>query len=101
MPNRRDVLIGAAAGAAALLGPSLPAFAKASRSSNPKFSESKLTRVNFAVPEGVCDCHVHIVGEAKRFPMSSARTYTPETATAMKLKAVHRALHVTRTVVAQ
>jgi predicted TIM-barrel fold metal-dependent hydrolase len=95
--NRREVLIGGAAtGAAALLGPSLPVFAKASRS-----SELKLTPVNFSVPEGACDCHVHIVGDAKRFPMSPARSYTPETVTVARLRAVHRALHVTRTVIAQ
>jgi predicted TIM-barrel fold metal-dependent hydrolase len=96
MPTRRDVLIGAAAGAATFLGPSLPAFAKASRKSEPK-----RTPVNFAVPEGACDCHVHIVGDAKRFPMSPARSYTPEGASAAGLRAVHRALHVSRTVVAQ
>jgi predicted TIM-barrel fold metal-dependent hydrolase len=97
MPNRRDVLIGAAAtGAAALFGPSLPAFAKRSGTSQPK-----LTPVNFTVPAGACDCHVHIVGNAKRFPMSPARSYTPEGASADRLRAVHRALHVSRTVVAQ
>jgi predicted TIM-barrel fold metal-dependent hydrolase len=97
MPNRRDVILGAAAtGAAALLGASLPASAKASRKSEPK-----LTPVNFAVPEGACDCHVHIVGDPKRFPMSQARSYTPAAAAVSGLRAVHRALHIARTVVAQ
>lgn len=97
MPSRRDVLIGAAtAGAAVLLRPVLPAFAKASASAG-----VKLTPVNFKVPEGACDCHVHIIGDQKRFPLSPARTYTPEPAAAGKLRAVHRALHISRVVVVQ
>ena len=33
--------------------------------------------VDFAVPAGACDCHVHIVGDPARFPMAADRVYTP------------------------
>ncbi|HZR28618.1 MAG TPA: amidohydrolase family protein [Terriglobales bacterium] len=94
MPTRRDILIGAAITGA--LAPMLSTFAKDS----PKVA-TNLTPVNFKVPAGACDCHVHIVGDPKPFPMSTSRTYTPETAPVSGLQAMHRALHISRTVVAQ
>src|SRR5579864_3769874 len=98
MPTRRDILIGAAAaGAAVLAQPVSTVFAEDSKTTAP----AVLTPVNFKVPAGACDCHVHIVGDPKRFPMSASRTYTPETVPVSKLQALHRALHVTRTVVVQ
>lgn len=90
MPTRRELLI---AGAAAFGQPVLSAFAND--------SPSKLTPVNFAVPAGACDCHVHIVGDPKRFPLSPSRTYTPETAEVSELQTMHRALHIRRVVIAQ
>ena len=98
MPTRREVLMAAvAAVSSSLLSSALSAFGKDSPSAAPKH----VTPVSFKVPAGACDCHVHIVGDPKRFPMSASRTYTPETAAVSKLQAVHRALHVTRTVVVQ
>jgi len=89
MITRREVLLGSmAAGAAALLPKSL--WARASQPSTP---------VNFAVPAGACDCHTHIFGDPRRFPLWSGRTYTPETASVAEMRALHRALHTERVVI--
>ena len=77
-----------AVGAAALLPKSL--LAAASQPSTP---------VNFAVPAGACDCHTHIFGDPRRFPLWSGRTYTPETASVTEMRALHRALHSERVVI--
>lgn len=56
------------------------------------------TRVNFDVPAGACDGHVHIF-EPLRFPFVADRTYTPGAATVGQLRALHAALGVGRVVV--
>jgi len=87
--TRRDVLLGSmAVGAAALLPKSL--WAAASQPSTP---------VNFAVPAEACDCHTHIFGDPRRFPLWSGRTYTPESASVREMRALHRALHTERVVI--
>jgi predicted TIM-barrel fold metal-dependent hydrolase len=87
--TRRDVLLGSmAAGAAALLPRSM--LARASQPSTP---------VNFAVPAGACDCHTHIFGDPRQFPLWSGRTYTPETASVTEMRALHRSLHTERVVI--
>lgn len=53
----------------------------------------------FAVPNGACDCHVHIFGPDARFPLSPKRLYTPGPASIEDLLAMHRALHIDRVVV--
>lgn len=60
-----------------------------------------ITPVHFDVPEGACDCHVHVFGDARRFPFAASRTYTPESAPATELLALHRALHISRVVIVQ
>ena len=92
MPSRRDVLIGALAGAAALArrGPTLRAAAS-----------QPATAVSFAVPAGACDCHTHLFGDPRRFPFDAARVYTPETASVEEMRALHRALHADRVVIVQ
>ena len=77
-----------AVGAAALLPKSL--WAGASQPSTP---------VSFAVPAGACDCHTHIFGDPRRFPLWSGRTYTPESASVKEMRALHRALHTERVVI--
>jgi len=57
------------------------------------------TAVTFPVPPGACDCHTHIYGDPKRFPLSSGRVYTPEPALPEEMAAVHRALHMDRVVI--
>ena len=59
-----------------------------------------ITPVRFVVPKRACDCHVHVF-DPGRFPFAASRTYTPESATAAQLLAMHRALHITRVVIVQ
>ena len=94
MQSRREFLAAgiAAAGAAALLRPVTAASATASQPSTP---------VDFDVPAGACDCHVHVMQDARRFPFAASRVYTPETASVAELRSLHRALHIDRVVVIQ
>lgn len=55
----------------------------------------------FAVPEGACDCHVHVFGAAAEFPFAARRGYTPPPASADELLALQRALHLSRVVIVQ
>src|SRR5579864_5138382 len=90
MPSRRHLLIGAGAvGATALFHSVTKSFAKASQPTTP---------INFDVPKGACDCHVHIFGDPQQFPFAASRTYTPEPASVNELLSLHRALHLERTV---
>lgn len=59
------------------------------------------TKINFDVPAGACDCHTHIFGDPKRFPMTPSRVYTPEPALADEMRTLHRALHIDRVVIVQ
>jgi predicted TIM-barrel fold metal-dependent hydrolase len=59
------------------------------------------TIVAFAVPEGACDCHVHVFGTAAEFPFAEERGYTPPPATADELIALQNALHLSRVVIVQ
>ena len=91
MGTRRDVLIsGLAAGVTGWLRGADRVFAKSSQPS---------TKVNFDVPAGACDCHVHIFGDPQRYPFFSGRVYTPETASTSELRAMQDALHMDRVVV--
>ena len=58
------------------------------------------TRVDFDVPEGACDCHVHIF-DPERFPFVAGRIYTPEPGLIPELEALHRSLHLDRSVIVQ
>jgi predicted TIM-barrel fold metal-dependent hydrolase len=93
MLSRREVLIGGVlAGAAGVLGRQDVAFAAAPQ---PR------TKVNFDVPSGACDCHVHVFGDPKRYPFWSGRSYTPETATVEELRQLLQALHLERVIIVQ
>ncbi|HEX5317655.1 MAG TPA: ROK family protein [Stellaceae bacterium] len=59
------------------------------------------TGVNFAVPRGACDCHVHVFGEAAEFPFAAARGYTPPPASADELLTLQRTLRLSRVVIVQ
>ena len=54
-----------------------------------------------AMPPDFCDCHVHIVGPAARYPMSPARGYTPPEASVADLLALRRRLGISRNVLIQ
>src|SRR3984957_12899359 len=92
MFTRREVVLGAVtAGTAALAWRPNLALAGASQPSTP---------VNFARPDGACDCHVHTF-DPQHFPFSPARPYTPEPVSVEELLSLHRALHMSRVIVAQ
>lgn len=59
------------------------------------------TPVNFDVPPGACDCHVHLIGNRTAFPMAVNRVYTPPEASASELLALQNALHFDRVVLVQ
>ena len=86
MLSRREVLIGGTA--MAVLPGSL--LAKAAQPA---------TRVNFEVPANACDCHTHIHGDMKEFPMFAGRVYTPEPATPEEMAQLHKTLHMKRVVI--
>ncbi len=93
MFTRRDVLrTAAAAGAAGLAWRPNAASASASQPSTP---------VSFPVPEGACDCHVHVYQDPRKFPMLPSRPYTPELVSVDELRSLHRALHMDRVIVVQ
>lgn len=92
MLTRREVIRGAVAtGAAGLLWRPGQAQASTSQPSTP---------VNFAVPEGACDCHVHTF-DPQHFPYAPSRPYTPEPVSVAELQALHKALHISRVIVVQ
>ncbi|MGC2415383.1 MAG: ROK family protein [Stellaceae bacterium] len=72
-----------------------PAHARTITASQPR------TSVAFAVPEGACDCHVHVFGTAAEFPFAERRGYTPPPASAAELLALQQALHLSRVVIVQ
>jgi predicted TIM-barrel fold metal-dependent hydrolase len=94
MLTRREMLVGTglAGIASALARPISSAFASASQPSTP---------VNFKVPDGACDCHAHIFGDPQKFPFATPRSYTPEIASVDEMRALHRALHMSRVVVVE
>jgi predicted TIM-barrel fold metal-dependent hydrolase len=59
------------------------------------------TAVNFAVPRGACDCHVHVFGDPAVFPFVEKRVYTPPAASVAQLLELQRDLHLDRVVVVQ
>ena len=59
------------------------------------------TRVGFAVPEGACDCHVHVFAAAADFPFVEKRGYTPPPADSDELSRLLDALHLSRVVIVQ
>src|ERR1700690_259607 len=88
MLTRREVMLGAAAGAALLRTGAL--FAKASQPATP---------VIFEIPAGACDCHTHIHGDPSQFPFFAGRVYTPEMALPEEMAALHKALRIQRVVI--
>jgi predicted TIM-barrel fold metal-dependent hydrolase/predicted NBD/HSP70 family sugar kinase len=59
------------------------------------------TAVDFAVPRGACDCHVHVFGTPAEFPFIAGRGYTPPPASAAELLGLQQALRLSRVVIVQ
>jgi predicted TIM-barrel fold metal-dependent hydrolase len=57
------------------------------------------TPVNFDIPAGACDAHVHVIPDPAKFPFWSGRVYTPPVDTAEDLLALQKALHLDRVVI--
>jgi predicted TIM-barrel fold metal-dependent hydrolase len=62
-------------------------------------SPQEQTSVDFRVPAGACDSHVHVFGDATRFPFSPDRPYTPPLAPVNELRRQLRRLHMDRVVI--
>ena len=92
MLTRRSMLL-TSAGAGAL-------FALRRERAHAAAASTVKTPVDFDVPRGACDCHVHVFDPA-RFPYFSGRVYTPPEATAEDLLALQKQLHFDRVVVVQ
>jgi predicted TIM-barrel fold metal-dependent hydrolase len=88
MPNRREILLGAIA-----VGALMPERSGLTPEGAPA------TAVNFDMPAGACDCHTHIFGDPREFPLSPVRTYTPETALPDEMAALHKRLSIGRVVI--
>lgn len=74
---------------------------RATMSRRPPAPSQPRTAVNFRVPEGACDCHVHVFGTAVEFPFAAGRGYTPPAASAAELAALLEALRLSRVVIVQ
>ena len=96
MLTRRQALLGAAAGVAGFARSATDALA-ASQQTFPPAAQPR-TPVNFTVPPGACDCHLHII-DPRRFPF--AESAGRESASVEEARALHRALHVDRAVLIQ
>jgi predicted TIM-barrel fold metal-dependent hydrolase len=92
MATRRHVLFGSGAVAASVVALRTHAlFAKTAIGG---------TAVDFEVPPGACDCHVHVFDPA-RFPYVAKRVYTPPEASVEDLIALQKALRMDRVVIVQ
>ena len=97
MLTRRQALIrAAAAGAGVLVRGASDTFAGAQQTFPP--ASQPATPVNFAVPPGASDCHLHII-DPRRFPF--AESAGRESASVEQSRALHRALHIDRVVLIQ
>jgi predicted TIM-barrel fold metal-dependent hydrolase len=56
--------------------------------------------VDFEIPPGACDCHVHIFNP-QQFPFAERRVYTPPPATVDELLQLQRDLHLSHVVIVQ
>ncbi|MFF3500635.1 amidohydrolase family protein [Streptomyces sp. NPDC003247] len=54
-----------------------------------------------ALPDGACDTHVHLFDPADRYPYAADRGYLPPDALPADLRALHRHLGISRTVLVQ
>ena len=92
MPTRRQVLYGLGAVSASVFALRASAL----------FGSAAIARtaVDFDVPRGACDCHVHIFDPA-RFPYAAKRVYTPPEALVEDLLELQKTLRMDRVVVVQ
>jgi predicted TIM-barrel fold metal-dependent hydrolase len=53
------------------------------------------------LPQGSCDCHVHLFGPAGQYPFAPERVYTPGDAEEGELRTLHARLGISRVVLVQ
>jgi len=92
MVSRRDMLLTLAATGATALHRRVAAVLSTGL-------QAGTTPVNFRVPARACDCHVHVFGDARRFPFSPDRPYTPPPAPVDELRRLLGRLHMGRVVI--
>lgn len=56
-------------------------------------------KLDFEVPAGACDCHVHVFGPVEKFPYAASRAYTPPDASVENLLKLQHALNMDRVVI--
>ena len=99
MLTRRGMLHAAATGAS-LVAPTQPSPASGGgKGRGPAAPSTVKTPVDFAVPPGACDCHVHVFGDPDKFPFAPDRVYTPPEASVDDLRALQAALGFERVVI--
>src|SRR3546814_6165772 len=59
------------------------------------------TAIDFTVPDGACDCHVHVFGPRDLYPYWEGRKFTPGPASADELIEHQKVLHLQRVVIVQ
>src|SRR5678815_312545 len=91
MFSRRDLLLGLAATGAVATERRVAAV--------PDTDVPAPAPINFRVPSGACDCHVHVFCDPRQFPLYPDRPYTPPPAPVEELRRVLRALHMDRVVI--
>jgi predicted TIM-barrel fold metal-dependent hydrolase len=92
MLTRRDALYSIAAAGVSLAALRTAAFAAA---------DTVRTAVNFDIPAGACDCHVHVFADSDKYPFAVNRVYTPPVAPVEALLDLQRALRLERVVIVQ
>ncbi|MGP0093977.1 MAG: amidohydrolase family protein [Xanthobacteraceae bacterium] len=65
---------------------------------SPTAAAATRTAINFELPRGACDSHVHVFDPAN-FPYAAGRLYTPAAASVAQLLKLQRGLHLERVVV--
>ena len=92
MVSRRDVMKTIAVGSLSITSGVVSTFAE---------NRESTQEIRPRMPAHACDCHSHVIGPYGRFPMIESRVYTPPTASALELEAMHRELGVERSVLIQ
>jgi predicted TIM-barrel fold metal-dependent hydrolase len=62
---------------------------------------SARTAADDPVPDGACDCHMHVIGNPAQFPFAEDRIYTPPGASIEQLLDLQRELGLARAVIVQ
>lgn len=59
------------------------------------------SKPSFPIPLEACDCHVHVFGPRKQYPLADDRTFAPGVASLQDMLAMHERLGIARMVIVQ